>query len=194
MGGSTAKKHTCLPCSARAILALVCALAFVLLLCGCAVSTTTTSTASTTTLPPNEVDVVTFLVAFQEGKADQYLGLQVKGAGREFSNYIMGIGEQGPLTITVGTIDSAGQVVLLDNWENWSDAEAAGQKMLMLELQGASVERKQPDVSDPALMFPTYEFSGRYNGATTTKMQLVFKTGEQPAAYMVPVLEDAIAR
>jgi hypothetical protein len=132
------------------------------------------------------VDAMTFLIAFHEGKGDQYIGFIVKGEGREFSNYLMGMAPQGPLNLTLGTIGSDNTLTLLRSLQAWADAEAAGQPMLMLQLSGSEFMRKPFNASD----MPVYTFTGRYMGETVSMIRLIWKTGEEPAPFLVPVLID----
>ena len=128
---------------------------------------------------------MTFLLAFQEGEADQYLGYIVKGEGREFSNYLMGMAPTGALDIWLGTIGDDNEVVELKSWEEWSDAEANNQPMLMVELSG-NYTRKEFNPTE----MPIYTFSGSFNGETASKIRLVSKTGTEPPPYIVPVLTE----
>jgi hypothetical protein len=137
-----------------------------------------------------EVNAMTFLTAFQEGKADPYIGFTVKGEGREFSNYLMGAAPQGPLNLTLGTIGPDNKITILQSWEEWSSAEAEGQPMLMLQLSGSNFARKGFNPSE----MPVYAFAGRYMGETVSQMQLVYKTGQEPAFFLVPVLVDGVVK
>jgi hypothetical protein len=133
-----------------------------------------------------EVDALTFLTAFHDGKADQYKDYIVKGEGREFSNYMFGMAPQGPIDLTIGYIGPDNTVTILKGWKEWSDAESAAQPMLMVELAGSGFERKEFTPED----MPVYTFTGRYTGETTSKIRLVFKSGTQPLPYLVPVLTE----
>jgi hypothetical protein len=137
-----------------------------------------------------EVDAMTFLTAFQEGKVDQYLGFTVKGEGREFSNYIFGAAPQGPLNLTLGAIGPDHKVTILRSWKEWSDAEADGQPMLMLQLSGSNFARMEFNPSET----PVYSFSGRYMGETTPQIRLVYKTGQEPGSFLIPVLVDGVVK
>jgi hypothetical protein len=132
-----------------------------------------------------EVDALTFLLAFQEGKADQYKDFIVKGEGREFANYLMGMAPKGPLDLWLGTIGDDKKVQPLQSWEEWSDAESAGQPMLMLEISG-DFTRKDFNPSD----MPSYTFSGRFTGETVSKRRLVYRTDTAPPPYSAPVLTE----
>jgi hypothetical protein len=133
-----------------------------------------------------EVDALTFLTAFHDGKADQYKGYIVKGEGWEFSNYMFGMAPQGPIDLTIGFIGPDNKVTILKGWKEWSEAESAAQPMLMVELAGNGFMRKEFTPDD----MPVYTFTGRYTGETTSKIRLVFKSGTQPLPYLVPVLTE----
>jgi hypothetical protein len=134
-----------------------------------------------------QVDALTFLLAFQQGKAGQYEGYLVKGEGREFGISLMTgtIPGEKPLALTIGTIGSNGEPGILETMDQWVAAESAGQAMLMVELHGETIIRKD---FEPWENPPVCSFFGTYAGESVMLLRQVSKAGVAHEDISAPVL------
>ena len=164
------------------ILAIIFTLLF-LMIAGCSPASQNSIEQKT----DKQVDALTFLLAFQKGEADQYKGYLVKGEGREFAISLMTGSMPGerPLTITLGAIGSNGEPVLLETMDQWVAAESAGQTMLMVELHGDSITRKD---HEPWENPPVCVFSGTFEGESVVLLRQVTKVGTDHEDILAPVL------
>ena len=119
-------------------------------------------------VPPQNVDAVTFALAFRDGKADQYKNKQISGSGVSFHGPIqerIGDGStRTSLVMTLGSADPQGKLTVLRTWDEFVDAEK-GRTTLVVALSGPSL----PATKTPEPM--VYEFSGVYDGQVRTIMR-----------------------
>jgi hypothetical protein len=124
-----------------------------------------------------EVDAVTFLMAFKDGKGDQYKGFTVKGEGHGFGPSLQVIPPGGTpevaLELTVGMLVD-NKPVPVRTMEEWVQTEMRRTPRLDLRLTGPKLEEKKS-------AGPEYSFSGKFTGETAS-MGRMFSPGTAPSS------------
>ena len=115
------------------------------------------------------VDAATFLLAFRDGKADQFKGRTVTGSGRDFT------GSAPKLNLVVGAAGDGASTTPVTTWDQFRAAQDA-RTTLLIALDAASFKRTTwPKREQPV---DEYTFSGVFRGVSVT----VPRTGSTSAA------------
>ena len=121
-----------------------------------------------------DVDAVTFALAFRAGNAEQYKNKQISGSGVSFHGPIKERIADGStrtsLVMTLGASAQDGKLTLLKTWDEFVGAERA-RTTLVVALSGPSLP------SDPPKTPAAYDFSGVYDGQVRTIMRAPQATG-----------------
>jgi hypothetical protein len=120
-------------------------------------------------LPPPDVDAVTFALAFRDGKADQYKNKQISGSGVSFHGPIQERIADGStrtsLVITLGSADPQGKLAPIKMWDEFVAAERA-RSTVVVALSGPNLPAAKSQ--EPMV----YDFSGVYDGQVRTIMRV----------------------
>ncbi len=122
-----------------------------------------------------------FLLAFRQGKADQYKGFLVKGEGPSLGNSTVtpaGGNPEVALTIIVSGFGADGKLLPIKTTDDWAKARVAREEMLIVELRGPKLQKKQGEKD------PQYRFTGTFGG----------EAAYSPSGDRFPVLENSTAQ